>query len=506
MSLATLYSRAQTGLAAPLVSVEVHLANGLPSFSIVGLPEAAVRESKDRVRAAIINAKFKFPARRITVNLAPADLPKDGGRFDLPIALGLLAASSQLPLAAPEGYEFVGELSLSGLVRKTIGVLPAAYACHQAGTSLITSAENETELYRVQDTNIYCARHLLEVCAHLNNLQKLPRISNANHANNKPTYPKLKDVVGQQRAKRALCIAAAGQHHMLMVGSPGSGKTMLAMRLPGLLAPMHQAEILETCSIYSIANAAGTPRHPHARPFRNPHHTVSAVGLAGGGSYPRPGEISLAHNGVLFLDEFTEFDRRALEILREPLESGKITISRAAAQVEFPARFQLIAAMNPCPKGCDIDQFGQCGCSGTELRSYRKKISAPLLDRIDLQVNVPKLPSKMLLENRSREDENWPHIQEQVITAFNLQLERQGMPNARLQGELLQKICALNFSVKKLALDIFERLEISARAFHGILKVARTLADLECSTDIKATHVTEAVSYRQFDRTLKLLQ
>ncbi len=502
MSLATLYSRAQTGLDAPLVSVEVHLANGLPGFSIVGLPEAAVRESRDRVRAAIINSNFEFPKRRIIVNLAPADLPKDGGRFDLPIALGLLAASSQLPLTTLKGYEFIGELSLSGTLRKTDGILPAACACHHAGTILITSIENETELYPVQHADIFCATHLLDVCAHLNGLQKLSQVNVGKFAEEDPAYPDLNEVIGQPRAKRALCIAAAGQHHMLMIGSPGSGKTMLATRLPGLLAPMQQDEILETCSIYSIANTGHKLRSPQSRPFRNPHHTVSAVGLSGGGSNPKPGEISLAHNGVLFLDEFTEFDRRALEILREPLETGKITISRAAAQVDFPARFQLIAAMNPCPNGCDLDQFGQCGCSSGELRNYRNKISAPLLDRIDLQVNVSKLPSKYLLEQPLNNVSDCAQLQSQILSASELQLQRQGVLNARLQGKQLQQICKLSDSVKKFSLELFERLNISARAFHGVLKVARTIADLESNPSIETNYITEAVSYRQFDRAL----
>lgn len=503
MSLATVHSRAQTGLDAPLVSVEVHLANGLPCFSIVGLPEAAVRESKDRVRAAIINSNFEFPARRITVNLAPADLPKDGGRFDLPIALGLLAASAQLPLEALLGYEFIGELSLSGTVRKTIGVLPAACACHHAGTILITSIENEAELYPARQSKIFCADHLLEVCAHLNKFKNLKQVSTVAYKETNPDFQSLNEIVGQHRAKRALCIAAAGRHHMLMIGSPGSGKTMLATRLPSLLVPMQREEILETCSIYSIANVTKIQRHPEIRPFRSPHHTVSAVGLAGGGSNPKPGEISLAHNGVLFLDEFTEFDRRALEILREPLETGKITISRAAAQVDFPARFQLIAAMNPCPNGCDIDPFGLCECSTTQLRNYRNKISAPLLDRIDLQVNVPKLPNKILLDHAPNEVEDWPRLHQQIWAAHALQITRQGKSNALLQGEQLQKHCCLNKQVKKLAIEIFERANISARAFHRILKVARTIADLENSNGIESSHINEAISYRQFDRVLK---
>ncbi len=502
MSLATIYSRAQTGIDAPLVSVEVHLANGLPNFSIVGLPEAAVRESRDRVRAAIINSNFEFPTRRITVNLAPADLPKEGGRFDLPIALGLLAASGQINKTSVRGYEFVGELSLGGSLRKTAGILPAACACHRANTTLITSEENQAELFPLHDAKIYCASHLLDVCAYLNNLKELNHVRAQHTPEDKNNGHQLEDVRGQHRAKRALCIAAAGQHHLLMIGSPGSGKTMLASRLPTLLTPMDHAEMIETCSIYSISSVTEPQRDPCQRPFRSPHHTVSAVGLAGGGSNPKPGEISLAHNGVLFLDEFTEFDRRALEILREPLETGRITISRAAAQVEFPARFQLIAAMNPCPNGCDIDQFGQCGCSHSQLRMYRNKISAPLLDRIDLQVNVPKLAQRMLLEQAANEAEDWSQMRRNIFEARSLQFSRQGKPNAMLEGKQLEQICHLDKQVKSKTIEIIERLKISARAIHRVLKVARTLADLEQCDNIQLPHITEASSYRQFDRLL----
>lgn len=335
MSIATIYSRGQMGMAAPLVSVEVHLSNGLPSFSIVRLPETAVRESKDGVRAALINSNFESPARRITVNLAPAELPKQGGRVDLPIALGLLVASGQLNESTVVGYEFLGELGLSGELRKTVGILPAAYSCQKAGNKLITSKENHEELIPIMHTHYFCACHLLDVCAHLNNIKKLITEPVNITLQAAPTQLSFNDVCGQQQAKRALCIAAAGQHHVLMIGSPGSGKSMLANRFPSLLPPLNEDEMLETCSIYSIANVQGQKRQPQNRPFRSPHHTVSAVGLAGGGSNPKPGEISLAHNGVLFLDEFTEFDRRTLEILREPLETGIISISRAAAQVEF---------------------------------------------------------------------------------------------------------------------------------------------------------------------------
>ena len=502
MSLATTYCRAQTGMEAPLVSVEAHLANGLPSFSIVGLPEAAVRESKDRVRAAIINSNFEFPARRITVNLAPADLPKEGGRFDLAIALALLAASAQLPASTLQNYEFIAELSLGGVLRKTIGVLPAACACKNAGTTLITSTENEAELSPLKHADILCASHLLDVCAHLNDLRTLNHLDVKSSLQKPLASPCLDEVYGQAHAKRALCIAAAGQHHMLMIGSPGSGKTMLATRLPSLLTPLSHNEMLETCSVYSIANIKQQQRNPRLRPFRSPHHTVSAVGLAGGGSNPKPGEISLAHNGVLFLDEFTEFDRRALEILREPLETGKITISRAAAQVDFPARFQLIAAMNPCPNGCDIDQYGQCKCSTTQLRTYRNKISAPLLDRIDLQVNVPKLSNRELLHSSPQNKQDWTKIHSNIVNAYTLQQDRQGKTNALLGGKQLQQVCHLDNKEKELAIDIMEQLNISARGYHRMLKVARTIADLDQSKNIERAHVAEAASYRQFDRFL----
>ncbi len=503
MSIATVYSRAQTGMDAPLVSVEVHLSNGLPNFSIVGLPETAVRESKDRVRAAIINSNFEFPARRITVNLAPAELPKQGGRFDLPIALGLLIASKQLNESVIQNYEFLGELSLSGELRKTIGILPAAHACQKIGCTLITSLENKEELIPINHNTYFCAPHLLDVCAHLNNVKKLITKPNINPKKQSSAQSSMCDVYGQHRAKRALCIAAAGQHHVLMIGSPGSGKSMLASRFPSLLSPLNESEMLETCSVYSIANVRGQQRHPQSRPFRSPHHTVSAIGLAGGGSNPKPGEISLAHNGVLFLDEFTQFDRRALEILREPIETGVITISRAAAQIEFPARFQLIAAMNPCPNGCDINQYGQCECTSQQLKRYRNKISAPLLDRIDLQVSVPKLPTHTLINSTMSFVEDWQQIQANIDSARMLQINRQGKPNALLEGKQMQQICQLPEEGKQKILEMLEHLNISARAFHRILKTSRTIADLDQTKDITQKHIAEAMSYRQFDRLLK---
>ncbi|MFK7794970.1 MAG: YifB family Mg chelatase-like AAA ATPase [Gammaproteobacteria bacterium] len=503
MSIATVYSRAQTGMHAPLVSVEVHLSNGLPNFSIVGLPETAVRESKDRVRAAIINSNFEFPARRITVNLAPAELPKQGGRFDLPIALGLLIASKQLSENLIQDYEFLGELSLSGELRKTTGILPAAHACQIIGSKLITSIENKKELIPINHKTYFCASHLLDVCAHLNDIKQLINEPDEKFNQQDLAQSPMCDVYGQKRAKRALCIAAAGQHHVLMIGSPGSGKSMLASRFSSLLSPLNETEMLETCSVYSIANVSGQQRHPQSRPFRSPHHTVSSVGLAGGGSNPQPGEISLAHNGVLFLDEFTEFDRHALEILREPLETGMITISRAAAQVEFPARFQLIAAMNPCSAGCDIDEYGQCECSAEQLKRYRNKISAPLLDRIDIQISVPKLPTQLLLSSTNNKNENWDEIKNRINNARNSQLQRQGKLNSFLTGNEIQELCCLTEQTQTEFINMLEKINISARAFHRILKVARTIADLEQSAAVEKQHLTEAISYRQLDRLLK---
>ena len=503
MPVATIYSRAQSGMEAPLVSVEVYLSNGLPRFSIVGLPETAVKESKDRVRAAILNSNYSFPSRRITVNLAPAELPKQGGRFDLPIALGLLVASKQLNAAAVEGHEFLGELGLNGELHKTIGILPAAYACHMDGSILITATENENDLIPIHHAEFYCAGHLLEVCAHLNQVKRLvkkPKLATRDiehHCNS------MNDVHGQSRAKRALTIAAAGQHHVLMIGSPGSGKTMLANRFSSLLEPMNEHEMLETCSVYSIANLQNNHRVPQTRPFRAPHHTVSSVGLSGGGSNPRPGEISLAHNGVLFLDELTEFARHTLEILREPIETGRITISRASAQVEFPARFQLIAAMNPCPRGCDIDQYGQCECSSEQLSRYRNKLSAPLLDRIDIQVSVPRIPGHMMLDKNNSASENWDRIKSDIRYARDIQLKRQNELNTFLEGKKLKEACQLDDKEGKDILKMLEHLNISARAFNKILKMARTIADLERSTAVNKKHFAEAVSYRQFDKLLK---
>jgi magnesium chelatase family protein len=501
MALAILYCRARDGVNAPLVTVEVHLANGLPALSIVGLPELAVRESRDRVRGAIINSRFEFPARRITINLAPADLPKEGGRFDLPIALGILIASGQIPGRASTGYEFAGELALSGEIRPITGIFPVALAARDAGRALVVPSGNAAEAALVDGISVFPSNHLLDVCGHLNGSSALsPHASSP--ADISPTrYPDLAEVRGQANAKRALEIAAAGGHSLLMMGPPGSGKSMLAGCLPAILPPMTEQEALESAAVLSISEQGFRTEQWKRRPFRAPHHTASAVALVGGGSNPRPGEISLAHNGVMFLDELPEFDRRVLEVLREPLESGRITISRAARQADFPASFQFIAAMNPCPCGHLGDSGGRgCRCTADQVQRYRSRISGPLLDRIDMHLEVPRVPAELLRSNGDKEAEESSRIRERVAAARRLQLQRCNHPNGKLQGRDIERHCTPDPQGLRLLHRALEQLGLSARAYHRVLKLARTIADLAGTEQISAAHVSEAIGFRRLDR------
>jgi len=495
MSLAIVHTRARLGINAPPVTVEVHLSNGLPGLSIVGLPEAAVKESKDRVRSALLNSHFEFPAKRITINLAPADLPKEGGRFDLPIAIGILAASGQIPLGSLETTEFIGELALSGALRAVAGILPASIACGNAARNLIVANNNAQEAALNQQTTVLGSDQLLEVCAHLQGQTLIePTAFNAPT----PATPALDliDVKGQHQAKRALEVAAAGGHNLLLYGPPGTGKTMLASRLPGILPPLSMQQSIEVASLYSISNQVSPPWQ--LAPFRAPHHSASAVALVGGGSHPKPGEISLAHHGILFLDELPEFQRSVLEVLREPLESGAVSISRANAQVTFPARFQLIAAMNPCPCGYLTHKNKQrCQCTADQIRRYRQKISGPLLDRIDLHIPVNSLDiSQLQTAGNTPTGESSAVIRQRVLQARAWQHLRQQTSNAQLTPKALAQYCPLGSSEKALLKAGAERLSLSARAYYRLLKTARTLADLAQSDDITCQHISEAFSFR----------
>ena len=502
MSFASTLCRAALGVEAPLVMVETHLANGLPSFNIVGLPEKAVQESRDRVRSALINSGFDFPARRITVNLAPADLPKQGSRFDLAIAIGILVSSKQLPENAADGYEFTAELSLAGNLRSVSAILPTALAARRTQGRLVIAATNLDEARLVSDLRIYPAEHLLTLTAHLNGCQVIAPAETSPQSTGVPNCADLAEVQGQPQAKRALEVAAAGRHHLLMMGPPGSGKSMLASRLPGILPMLDEDEALESAAIRSVACLPFDPAKWRQRPFRNPHHTASGVALVGGGSIPKPGEISLAHHGVLFLDELPEFDSQVLEVLREPMETRRISISRAARQAEFPADFQLVAAMNPCKCGYANDPDRACTqCGPKQIERYQRRISGPLRDRIDIQIEVPALSHEQLLDRSTQHNETSAIVRQRVTRAWQTQLQRQGCSNAGLDQQSIRRHCGIGTAGERLLATAIERLGLSARAFHRILKVARTIADLdECET-IAASHLTEAISYRRLDRT-----
>ncbi len=493
MSLAIVHSRAQVGIEAPAVTVEAHLANGLPSLALVGLPETAVKESKDRVRSAILNCAFDFPPRRITLNLAPADLPKDGGRFDLAIALGILAASGQIPAAALENLECLGELALSGAVRPIQGVLPAALAARAAGRTLVVPLANAEEACLASGLTVLAVEHLLQLAAHLNGQTPLAPYQPAGLLRQVRPYPDLAEVQGQNAAKRALLIAAAGAHNLLFSGPPGTGKTLLASRLPGLLPPLNEQEALEVAAIHSVASYAPLDAWPQ-RPFRHPHHSASGPALVGGGSRPQPGEITLAHHGILFLDELPEFDRKVLEVLREPLESGEIVIARARDKVRFPARFQLVAAMNPCPCGYLGDPSGRCRCSAEQIQRYRSKLSGPLLDRIDLHLHVAREATAL----HANPDSGTSSAQAAatVAAARQRQEQRQGGANAFLDLQQLRQHCGLSDDDQRWLEGACERLGLSLRAAHRLLKVARTLADLDAVDAIQRSHLAEALQYR----------
>lgn len=499
MTFCCVNSRSLNGFEAPAVAVEVDLTPGTGEFRLVGLPEIEVREAKERVRSAIANSQLEFPLGNITVNLAPADLPKESGRFDLPIAIGILATNGVIPINVLAEYEFAGELSLSGALRPIRGALAMAWRANTANKIFVLPEENAWEASLVEGARVIGVKNLWQLCAHLKNNAPLEfaKINVADIKNQQTLahYPDMNEVKGQLQAKRALEISAAGYHNLLMLGPPGTGKSMLAQRMSGILPPMPMSEALESAAVQSLSAGILKISEFRVRPYRAPHHTSSAVALVGGGAIPKPGEISLAHNGVIFLDELPEFDRKVLEVLREPIENGKIVISRAQQKAEFPARFQLIAAMNPCPCGYYGHPTRECRCTPMQIEQYSRKISGPLLDRIDITIEVPSLSSAEL--QTQAQSESSADIRARVTRAFNRQIDRQGFANSILTSKALDKVCALTTEGKTLMARAMDRLSLSARAYYRILKVARTIADLENVDEVNVKHISEAIVYRR---------